>query len=125
MTTQGIEILLVEDNPDDLDMALCALRNAKLANHIHVARDGVEALEFIFGEGAPRRTPKSDGGPKVILLDLKLPKVDGLEVSAAGKERSAHQNDPGGGAYVLEGATRRGGMLPARGQQLHCQTGEF
>ena len=79
MTTQGIEILLVEDNPDDLDMALWALRNAKLANHIHVARDGVEALEFIFGEGL-HAAREVGGGPKVILLDLKLPKVDGLEV---------------------------------------------
>jgi CheY-like chemotaxis protein len=79
MTTQGIEILLVEDNPDDLDMALWALRNAKLANHIHVARDGVEALEFIFGEGL-HAAREVGSGPKVILLDLKLPKVDGLEV---------------------------------------------
>jgi CheY-like chemotaxis protein len=74
-----VEILLVEDNPDDLDMALYALREMKLANHIHVARDGEEALDFIFCLGPhARRTIES--GPKVILLDLKLPKVDGLEV---------------------------------------------
>jgi CheY-like chemotaxis protein len=74
-----IEILLVEDNPDDLDMALHAFRKAKIANRIQVARDGAEALEFIFCEGAFSGRKMGDG-PKVILLDLKLPKIDGLEV---------------------------------------------
>ncbi len=74
-----IEVLLVEDNPDDLDMALRALRKAHLANRIQVARDGAEALEFIFGTGA-HTGRKVENGPKVILLDLKLPKIDGLEV---------------------------------------------
>ena len=74
-----IEILLVEDNPEDLQLALRALKKANLDNHIHVARDGEEALQFVFCEGefASRRI---DRPPKVILLDLKLPKVDGLEV---------------------------------------------
>ena len=74
-----IEILLVEDNPDDLEMSLHALRKAKIANRIQVARDGQEALDFIFCEGefADR---KMENALKVILLDLKLPKVDGLEV---------------------------------------------
>jgi len=74
-----IEILLVEDNPDDLEMSLHALHKAKIANRIQVARDGQEALDFIFCEGefADR---KMGNAPKVILLDLKLPKVDGLEV---------------------------------------------
>lgn len=79
MTDTEIEILLVEDNPDDLDMALRALRKAHLANHIHVARDGAEAVEFIFATGA-HEGRKIENGPKVILLDLKLPKIDGLEV---------------------------------------------
>jgi len=77
--TDEIEILLVEDNQDDLDMALFALRKANLANRIQVARDGVEALEFIFCEGAYAGR-KIENVPKVILLDLKLPKVDGLQV---------------------------------------------
>jgi len=77
--TQEIEILLVEDNPDDLDMKLRALRKANLANRIQVARDGAEALEFIFGEGA-HAGRRLENGPRVILLDLKLPKIDGLEV---------------------------------------------
>jgi two-component system, response regulator len=76
---KAVEILLVEDNPQDLELAKRALRKANLANSIHVARDGEEALNFIFCEGsyANRRI---DEFPNVILLDLKLPKVDGLEV---------------------------------------------
>ena len=74
-----IEILLVEDNPDDLEMTLHALRQANVANRIQVARDGAEALDFIFCEG-PFAARKMASGPKIILLDLKLPKVDGREV---------------------------------------------
>ncbi len=77
--THGIELLLVEDNPQDLELALRALRKAKVANRIHVARDGVEALEFVFCEGPHAGRTMADA-PNVILLDLKLPKVDGLEV---------------------------------------------
>jgi CheY-like chemotaxis protein len=77
-----IEILLVEDNPDDLDMALYALGNARVASRIQVARDGAEALDFIFCRG-PHAGRNIENGPKVILLDLKLPKVDGLEVLRA------------------------------------------
>ena len=75
----AVEILLVEDTPEDLELALRALRKANLVNRIEVARDGVEAMEFIFCEGA-HAGRKIEDGPKVILLDLKLPKVDGLEV---------------------------------------------
>ncbi|HEX3034209.1 MAG TPA: response regulator [Thermodesulfobacteriota bacterium] len=74
-----VEILLVEDNPNDVELTLRALRKHKLANNIHVVRDGAEALEFIFTTGA-YSDRKIENGPKVILLDLKLPKVDGLEV---------------------------------------------
>ena len=74
-----IEILLVEDNQDDLDMTLRSLRKANLANHIQIARDGAEALEFIFCEGA-HAGRKIENTPKVVLLDLKLPKIDGMEV---------------------------------------------
>ena len=69
----------MEDTPQDLELALRALRKANLTNRIQVARDGAEALEFIFCEGA-YASRKMENGPKVILLDLKLPKVDGLEV---------------------------------------------
>jgi two-component system response regulator len=77
--TNVVEILLVEDNLDDLDMTVRALRQANLANHIQVARDGAEAVEFIFCEG-PHAGRNMEKGPKLILLDLKLPKIDGMEV---------------------------------------------
>lgn len=74
-----VEILLVEDNPNDAELALHALRQNHLANHVEHVRDGAEALEFIWCTGAYARR-RMENGPKVILLDLKLPKVDGLEV---------------------------------------------
>jgi two-component system response regulator len=77
--TNEIEILLVEDNPNDVELTLRAFGKANLSNRIQVARDGAEALEFIFCEG-PHAGRKMENGPKVVLLDLKLPKVDGLEV---------------------------------------------
>jgi CheY-like chemotaxis protein len=73
------EVLLVEDNPDELELTIGALKESHFANPINVARDGQEALDFLFAEGvfADRRGRPA---PKVILLDLKLPKIDGLEV---------------------------------------------
>lgn len=72
-------ILLVEDNPDDEALTLRALKKNNIANEVVVTRDGVEALDFLFCQGAHRgRSPMEK--PAVILLDLKLPKVDGLEV---------------------------------------------
>jgi two-component system response regulator len=79
MNSRDLEILLVEDNRDDMDLALHTLRAEKLANHIVVARDGEEALDFLFCRGV--FTNRSfDRPPKLVLLDLKLPKVDGMEV---------------------------------------------
>ena len=77
--TGAVEILLVEDNPEDLELTLRSLQKSKLSNRIEVARDGAEALDFIFCEG-PHAGRSIEDVPKVILLDLKLPKVDGLEV---------------------------------------------
>jgi CheY-like chemotaxis protein len=74
-----VEILLVEDNPNDEELTLRALKKHNLTNKVHVVRDGAEALEFIFATGA-YKDRKVENGPKVILLDLKLPKVDGLGV---------------------------------------------
>jgi len=75
---ENVDILLVEDNPNDAELAMRALRKGKLANHITWVKDGAEALEFIFRSGAYADRP--DQNPKLILLDLKLPKVDGIEV---------------------------------------------
>ncbi len=73
------DVLLVEDDPNDVEFTLHALKSNHLVCPIHVVRDGEEALEFLFRTGRyADRSPES--GPKVILLDLKLPKVDGLEV---------------------------------------------
>jgi CheY-like chemotaxis protein len=75
----AIELLLVEDNPQDLELALRALKKANFVNQIQVARDGAEALDYIFCEGEHAGRQIADV-PKVILLDLKLPRIDGLEV---------------------------------------------
>ena len=77
-----VEILLVEDNPNDAELALRALKKNNLANNVAIVTDGAEALEFIFARGAYSQR-KIENGPKVILLDLKLPKVGGLEVLQA------------------------------------------
>ena len=79
MIENAIEILLVEDNPNDVELTLHAFKRHNLTNQIHVLRDGAEALEFIFCTGAYADRDIYNI-PKVILLDLKLPKVDGLEV---------------------------------------------
>jgi len=76
---EDVEILLVEDNPNDVELTLHALKKNNLCNAIHIVRDGEEALDFIFCRN--QYADRSQGKPpKVILLDLKLPKVDGLEV---------------------------------------------
>ncbi len=79
MLTDKIEILLVEDDPDDVELTMHALNEEHVCNRIHVARDGEEALDFLFCRG-PYSGRDPDCHPKLILLDLKLPKVDGLEV---------------------------------------------
>jgi CheY-like chemotaxis protein len=85
MNIDKVELLLVEDDPNDVELTLMVLRKHKLANKIHVVRDGEEALDFLFARGAyAHRT--LEGQPKVILLDLKLPKVSGLEVLKAIKD---------------------------------------
>ncbi|SKA92233.1 Response regulator receiver domain-containing protein [Prosthecobacter debontii] len=72
-------ILLVEDNPDDEELTLMALAKNNILNEVVVARDGVEALEYLFGDG-PESFAQRHVVPAIILLDLKLPRVDGLEV---------------------------------------------
>jgi two-component system response regulator len=79
MSPEPVEILFVEDNPADVELTLRALKVAHIANRIHVVQDGEEALDFLFRRGreAGRR---GELLPRLVLLDLKLPKVDGMEV---------------------------------------------
>jgi two-component system response regulator len=79
MAEPDVEILLVEDNPNDVELTLHALKRHNLANRVEVLRDGAEALDYIFCTGA-YAARAIEAPPKIVLLDLKLPKVDGLEV---------------------------------------------
>ncbi|HEY6443979.1 MAG TPA: response regulator [Candidatus Acidoferrales bacterium] len=82
MKPAGMEILLVEDNPKDLELTLHALREENLNDCVEVARDGEEALDFLFCRGTHNKR-SFESPPKLIILDLKLPKVDGLQVLRA------------------------------------------
>src|SRR4030042_4378467 len=76
---QNETILLVEDNPDDVELTMRAFRKNKIANSVVVARDGVEALDYLFGRGAYAGRDTTDT-PRLILLDLKMPRMDGIHV---------------------------------------------
>jgi DNA-binding NtrC family response regulator len=124
VTDRQIEILLVEDNQDDVELTLHALRKESLANHIHVARDGEEALDFMFCNGA-HADRSFDRPPRLVLLDLKLPKVDGMGSPETSEGRSADQHHFGCDPYVIQGGTRSGERLRAGSQQLHSETCGF
>jgi len=91
MAQEQVEILLAEDNPEDAEMTIRALRRNNLANQLHWVKDGAEALDYLFGTGeyAGRDTSRP---PRLVLLDIKMPKVDGIEVlkrlKADGRTRS-------------------------------------
>src|SRR6266852_5337693 len=93
VTDKLVEILLVEDNASDVQLTLHALERNKLTNRIHVVRDGAEALDFLFctGQYADRTAQRN---PKVVLLDLKLPLVDGMEVLRRMKEEPRTRSIP-------------------------------
>ena len=96
-----IEILLVEDNPDDAELTLRVLRERKLANRLVWVRDGADALDFVFRRGAYAGRPARES-PRLILLDLNLPKVSGIEVLARIKSDPATRKLP---VVVLSSST--------------------
>ena len=104
-------ILLVEDNPDDVILTTTALQENNILNHVVVAKDGVEAIDYLFCQGGyADRVP---GNPQLILLDLKLPKVDGLEVLQRLRANEATKHIP---VVILTTSTEQEDML--RGYDL-------
>jgi len=95
MTTvlDEVDILLVEDNPNDVELTLRALRKQNIAERVFVVKDGAEALEFLFATGSYQNR-RVESRPKVVLLDLKLPKVDGIEVLRRIKSDARTKNIP-------------------------------
>ncbi|MDE2197169.1 MAG: response regulator, partial [Gammaproteobacteria bacterium] len=89
---EQVEILLVEDDESDAEMTIRCLTRVKLANNLVWVRDGAEALEFIFAEGA--YSGRATGKPRLILLDLKMPRVDGIEVLSRIKADPRTRNIP-------------------------------
>jgi two-component system, response regulator len=104
---QEIEILLVEDNPSDAELTLRALKKSHLANQVVLVTDGEEALDFLFARRAYLGRSIEDR-PKVILLDLKLPKVDGLEVLKAIKSDERTRTIP---VVILTSSKEEGDMI--------------
>src|SRR2546427_10530867 len=76
---EEIDLVVIEDTPSDVELIMRALKSVNLANKVHVSQDGREALDYLFKVG-PNKTNRLTHSPKMILLDLKLPKVDGIEV---------------------------------------------
>ena len=109
-----IQILMVEDSPQDVELALDVLRGENLANEVHVVRDGEEALDFLFCRGSfAQRTNRL---PKLILLDLKLPKVDGLDVLRAIKSDARTKAIP---VVIMTSSKEEQDMVSA--YQLGCK----
>ena len=102
MDTEWINIkniLLVEDDPQDVELTLAALEEHNLANKVAVVDDGAEALDYLYRRGKFKM--RGGGNPILVLLDLKMPKVNGLEVLKIIKADEDLKIDPGGRAHVL------------------------
>jgi two-component system, response regulator len=120
---EQVEILLVEDNPTYAELAIRALRKKNLANNLVWVKDGVEALDFIFCKGQYEN--RANLIPKLILLDLKLPKIDGIEVLRTIKSDPKTRTIP---VVMLTSSHEERDIvekLPARGEQLYRQAGRF
>lgn len=107
---RAVNILLIEDNDDDAELALEAFRRARVANHVHVIRDGAAALEHLLPRGA-RNAMTDTSQPDLILLDLGLPKVPGLEVL---RRIRAHRRTRAIPVIVLTGSREEGDMAACR-----------
>lgn len=92
MTDQRVDILLVEDSAADAEMTLRTLRRRGVANGVEWVRDGVEAVDYLFSEG--KFADRKPGMPKLVLLDLKMPRMDGLQVLARMREHAATKTVP-------------------------------
>jgi two-component system, response regulator len=90
MKTEPIEILLVEDNPDHIELVLDALQNNDVSNEVHVVRDGQAALDYLYQRGTNHEAVR----PGLIMLDIKLPKIDGIDVLRLIKNDPALQTIP-------------------------------
>ena len=106
MTYEQIEILLVEDSSDDAAMTMRTLLKRGIANRVVWVRDGVEALEFLFCEGA--HAARTDGAPKLVLLDLKMPRMDGLQVLECMKHDPRTRQIP---VVMMTSSRQEGDML--------------
>src|SRR5438046_7369778 len=98
-------MLLAEDNPDDVELTLAGLTRLNLANDIVVARDGAEALDYLHCRG--KLAARNNGNPAVVLLDLKMPKVDGLEVLREIKSNQKFKDIP---VVIINSSTQENDM---------------